>query len=188
MVREVLPGETEAVGELRVAAYLTQGLLEAGPGYADSLRRLGFDGRGTVHVAIGDADADGASGRPRAPTGGTGEHAGRGGLLLGTVMYDPWHPGSEVARSPDEAEVRALAVAPWAQGRGTGRALMRAVIGQAAASGVSRLLLSTQPAMEAAQHLYRSLGFARAPELDWAPAPAVPLLGFALAIPPALPE
>lgn len=162
IVREVLPGETEAVGELRVAAYRAQGLLAASPGYADSLRRLGFDGRGTVHVAV------------------------RGGQLLGTVMYDPWRPGSEIARSPDEAEVRALAVAPWAQGRGAGRALMRAVIDQAALNGISRLLLSTQPAMEAAQHLYRSLGFTRAPELDWAPVPAVPLLGFALAVPPAV--
>lgn len=164
IVRAAGTDEAEAVGGLRVAAYQAQDLLAASPGYADTLRVLGFDGPGTVFVAADD---------------------GPGGKLLGTVMYEPWHPGSEVARSAEEAEVRALAVAPWAQGRGTGRALMRAVIDQAAASGVSRLLLSTQPAMRAAQHLYRSLGFARAPELDWTPVPGVCLLGFALSVRPA---
>lgn len=161
IVRAALAEESEAVGELRVAAYQAQNLLAASPGYAGTLRRLGFGGPGTVLVAAGD---------------------GGGGTLLGTVMYEPWHPGSEVARSAADAEVRALAVAPWAQGRGAGRALMRAVIDQATASGVSRLLLSTQPAMTAAQHLYRSLGFARAPELDWSPVPGVTLLGFALPV------
>lgn len=163
IVREVLPGETESVGELRVAAYAEQGLLAANPGYADTLRGLGLDGRpGTVLVASDD---------------------GPDGRLLGTVMYEPWNSDSEVARRADEAEVRALAVAPRAQGRGTGRALMRAVIGQAESSGVARLLLSTRPEMRAAQHLYRELGFARAPELDWAPVPGVTLMGFALPLP-----
>lgn len=160
----MLPEEAEAVGELRVGAYRAQGLLAPDSGYADSLRALGFGGRGTVLVASGENP------------GGAG--AGLG--LLGTVMYEPWHPGCEVARSPDEAEVRAFAVAPWAQGRGTGRALMRAVIDRVAASGAARLVLSTQPAMKAAQHLYVSLGFTRAPERDWAPVPGVTLLAFAL--------
>lgn len=159
IIREALPAEAQAAGDLRVAAYDSQHLLDAHPAYADSLRGLGFDGHGTVLVAVED---------------------GPGGKLAGTVMYEPWHVGSEVARSADEAEVRALAVAPWAQGRGTGRALMRAVIGQAEASGVTRLLLSTQPAMVTAQRLYASLGFDRAPELDWEPVPGITLMGFAL--------
>lgn len=163
IIREVLPGEAEAVGELRVAAYADRHLLDVNPSYADSLRGLGFGGHGTVLVAAED---------------------GPGGKLAGTVMYEPWSAASEVARSAGEAEVRALAVAPSAQGRGTGRALMRAVIGQAEAAGVSRLLLSTQPAMTAAQALYRSLGFDRAPELDWEPVPGVTLMGFALRISP----
>lgn len=162
IIREAFPAEAAAVGDLRVAAYAAQGLLDANPPYAQVLRGLGFDGPGTVLVAAED-------------------EAG-GGKLAGTVMYEPWHPGSEVARSAGEAEVRALAVAPGAQGRGAGRALMRAVIGQAEAGGVSRLLLSTRPAMTAAQALYRSLDFARAPELDWEPVPGVTLLGFALPV------
>jgi ribosomal protein S18 acetylase RimI-like enzyme len=156
----MLPGEAGAVGDLRVGAYQARDHLSASPGYADTLRTLGLDGHGTILVA-----ADGPGGLEK---------------LLGTVMLEPWHADSEVARSADEAEVRALAVAPWAQGRGVGRTLMRAVIDEAAARGAARLLLSTQPEMKAAQHLYRSLGFARTPELDWTPVPGVTLLGFAL--------
>lgn len=180
IVREVLPGEAEAVGALRVGAYDGGGFLASGSGYADTLRVLGFGsgdgpdgsgshgpgGDGTVFVAV----EEGAGGR------------GPGGPeLLGTVMLEPWHAGSEVARSPRDAEVRAFAVAPWAQGRGVGRALMLAVIGAAASSGARRLLLSTLPEMKAAQHLYHSLGFTRAPELDWRPVPGgITLLGFIL--------
>lgn len=57
---------------------------------------------------------------------------------------------------------------------------MLTVIDEAAAAGARRLVLSTQPAMKNAQYLYRSLGFARTPELDWAPVPGLTLLGFAM--------
>jgi ribosomal protein S18 acetylase RimI-like enzyme len=157
IVREALPGEMGAVGALRVEAYRAGGLLAES--YAPTLRALGNDGHGTVLVAAEDgADAK----------------------LLGTVMLEPWHDHSEVARSPQEAEVRALAVAPRAQGLGVGRALMGEVISRATARGARRLLLSTQPAMTAAQGLYRSLGFRRLPELDWAPVPGITLIAFGL--------
>jgi ribosomal protein S18 acetylase RimI-like enzyme len=158
MIREALAAEMGAVGALRVSAYQAQRLLKANPAYAGSLAALGADGHGSVLVA--DAGAQ----------------------LLGTVMLDPWHDGSEVARGPREAEVRALAVAPQAQGRGVGRALMRAVIDQAGAAGARRLLLSTQPAMSAAQALYASLGFERLPDLDWSPVPEMTLLAFGLVL------
>jgi len=48
---------------------------------------------------------------------------------------------------------------------------------------VHRLLLSAQPAMTAAQHLYRMAGFTRLPELDWRPAPGLSLLVFGLVLP-----
>lgn len=173
IVREAVAGEAEAVGALRVDAYLSGGFLSPGTGYAQTLRVLGFGtdqkgsgGHATVLVAADDDTADGTSAAC--------------GKLLGTVMLEPWHAGSEVSRGPGEAEVRAFAVAPWAQGRGVGRALMLAVIDAAAANGAHRLLLSTQPQMKAAQHLYRSLGFVRTPELDWTPVPEITLLGFAL--------
>jgi ribosomal protein S18 acetylase RimI-like enzyme len=164
IIREARPGEMAEVGRLRVAAYQAQDLLALNPRYTETLRDLGGGGHGTVLVA---AEDDGA-----------GE--GPGGKLLGTAMLEPWHPGSEVARRPGEAEVRALAVAPWAQGRGVGRALMRGVIAQAAAAGARMLLLSTQPEMRAAQALYASLDFARLPELDWSPVPGLTLLSLGL--------
>lgn len=153
---------------MRVEAYQVLNLLGKNTGYVNTLRALGFDGHGTVLVAAESDDV------------GDGDGDSGGGKLLGTVMLEPWHAGSEVAKSVDEVEVRALAVAPWAQGRGTGRALMLAVIDTAAATGAQRLLLSTRPAMQAAMHLYQSLGFTRSPELDWEPVPGITLLGFAL--------
>jgi ribosomal protein S18 acetylase RimI-like enzyme len=154
MIREATASEMTAVGALRVEAYHAQDLLAVNPPYAAKLRVLGGDGHGVVLVADGD------------------------GALLGTVMLEPWHDGSEIASGPREAEVRALAVAPSAQGRGVGRALMLAVIEQAAAAGATRLLLSTQPNMKAAQALYANLGFARLPERDWTPLPGMTLLAF----------
>ena len=44
---------------------------------------------------------------------------------------------------------------------------MRRCIELAQRRGFSRLVLSTQPAMLAAQRLYARLGFERLPERDW---------------------
>lgn len=156
IIREADPAELAAAGALRVQAYEDQGLLAAAPGYAVKLRALGADGTGTVLVAV---DEDGA--------------------LLGTVTLEPRHPGSEVARGKDEAEIRALAVAPPAQGRGVGRALLRAVIDCATAWGMARIVLSTQPEMTTAQRLYGAEGFTRIPERDWAAVPSVTLMAYA---------
>src|SRR5260221_10656979 len=121
MIREALAEEMGAVGALRVGAYEAQGLLGSNPSYAATLAALGTDGRGTVLVAAGDSGDAGAV------------------RLLGTAMLDPWHDGSEVAKDRREAEVRALAVAPQAQGQGVGRGLMLAVIDRARAAGARRL-------------------------------------------------
>ena len=92
-----------------------------------------------------------------------------GGLILGTVMLQLWPDAGHVVRGPGDAEIRALAVAPEARGRGVGPALLRAVIDRARACGVRHLLLCTLPAMLAAQHLYTEAGFRRMPERDWLP-------------------
>jgi ribosomal protein S18 acetylase RimI-like enzyme len=154
-VRIASDDELAEIGELRVAAYTAQGMLATSP-YADVLRDLGVSTPGDVLVAEAD------------------------GRAIGTVMFEPFHPGSEIARAPDEAEVRALAVTPEAQGRGTGRALVSAVIERAIASGTRHLLLSTRPTMAAAQHLYRAAGFTRLPERDWSPAPGFTLIAYGL--------
>ncbi|MFL1427937.1 MULTISPECIES: GNAT family N-acetyltransferase [unclassified Nocardiopsis] len=147
-----------AVSELRVIAYTADGLLDVNPAYVETLRLLGADGEGEVLVAED------------------------GGRLLGTIMFEPWSPHSEVARGADEAEVRAFAVAPQARGRGVGRALVNALVERAREEGVSRLLLSTQPQMLSAQYVYRARGFVRVPERDWSPLPEVTLETYELVL------
>ena len=92
---------------------------------------------------------------------GTGEilAAVDDGHILGTVTLVNWPHGGEVLRAPGEGEVRALAVASTARGRGIGRALLAAVMQRAAVREVRELLLLTQPDMLAAQHLYAEAGF-----------------------------
>ncbi|NKZ00363.1 GNAT family N-acetyltransferase [Nocardiopsis alborubida] len=158
IVRRVLPDEMNAVSELRVTAYTADGLLDVNPAYVETLRLLGTDGRGEILVA---ADED---------------------RLLGTAMFEPWSPESEIARNADEAEIRAFAVAPEARGRGVGRDLVNALVDRAREEGVSRLLLSTLPEMVAAQYVYRARGFERVPERDWVPVPGVEMLAYQLVV------
>src|ERR1700684_3324978 len=99
IVRDALPGELTEIGDLRVAAYSAQDFLSDGSHYTETLRGLGRAGDGQVLAAV-DGDQ-----------------------ILGTVMLQEWPDAGHVVRGPDEAEVRALAVAPGAQGRGIGRAL-----------------------------------------------------------------
>jgi ribosomal protein S18 acetylase RimI-like enzyme len=160
IVRDALPGELPEIGALRVSAYAAGGFLPPGSGYADTLRALGSGGDGEVLVAED------------------------GRRILGTVMLAPFGRASELASAPDEADIRALAVAPSAQGRGVGRLLLRAVIARAGERGIGRLLLATRPSMLAAQRLYDLEGFRRAPHRDWQPIPGVTLLAYERRTPP----
>ena len=94
-----------------------------------------------------------------------------------------WPEAGQVARGAAEAEVRALAVAPQARGRGLGRALIEAVTDRAATHGVRHLVLSTQPGMAAARHLYADAGFTRLPERDWCPVPGFTLIAYGRVLP-----
>jgi ribosomal protein S18 acetylase RimI-like enzyme len=94
-----------------------------------------------------------------------------------------WPHGGEVLRAPGEGEVRALAVASTARGRGIGRALLAAVMRRAAVREVRELLLLTQPDMLAAQHLYAEAGFQRLPHRDYEYAPGHRLLAFGMPMP-----
>jgi ribosomal protein S18 acetylase RimI-like enzyme len=154
MVRDALPAELPAIGDLRVTAYAAQGFLSDGSHYTDTLRGLGRAGDGQVLAAV------------------DGEE------ILGTVMLQEWPHAGHVVRGPGEAEVRALAVAPGAQGRGVGRALLQAVTDRAFRRGVHHLVLCTQPEMSAAQHLYKAAGFRRLPDRDWCPVPGFTLLAY----------
>jgi ribosomal protein S18 acetylase RimI-like enzyme len=154
LVRDALPGELPALGDLRVTAYAAQGFLSDGSHYTDTLRRLGQADEGQVLAAVD------------------------GHEILGTVMLQLWPHAGQVVRGPDEAEIRALAVAPGAQGRGVGRALLQAVTERAFGQGVHHLVLCTRPDMSAAQRLYTAAGFRRIPDRDWCPLPGFMLLAY----------
>jgi ribosomal protein S18 acetylase RimI-like enzyme len=108
------------------------------------------------------------------------------GDVLGGVTYVD-DPGSPLAEhdDPDAAAIRMLAVAPEAQGRGVGRALTESCLTRAREAGRRRVVLHSTPWMTTAHRLYESLGFRRAPDLDWTPVPDIPLLGFRLDLAPA---
>lgn len=158
VIRDARLDEFSKIGELRVGAYRAGGFLSADSGYAPRLRSLGADGTGHVLVAV------------------TGD--GPDGSIVGSVMLQPWPDGGEVVTAPDEAEIRALAVLPDAQGAGVGRALLAAVIERASREGVRHLVLSTQPEMKRAHRLYEDAGFVRLPERDWEPEPGIRLLAY----------
>ncbi len=111
------------------------------------------------------------------------EEEGRlvGSVLLypaGTVIARPGG-GSITLASP---EVRLLAVAPAVRGQGVGVTLMHECIRRARLSGASSLTLHTTEIMEAAMRLYERLGFRRAPELDFQPAPSITIKGYRLGL------
>ena len=155
-IRDARPDEFDEVGDVRLAAYVADGFLSPQSTYAPMLRALGADGHSLVLVAVRD------------------------GRILGTVMLQGGPAPGETVAGPGEAEIRALAVVPEVRGSGLGRALLTSVMDRAAADGVRRLVLLTQPDMKAAHHLYETAGFTRLPERDWSPEPGLTLLAYAL--------
>jgi ribosomal protein S18 acetylase RimI-like enzyme len=87
--------------------------------------------------------------------------------LLGMVIVVPPESAARRFALGDAAEMHLLGVAPQARGRGVGGALVERAIRVARGRGAGRLVLWTQPAMQAAQRLYQRFGFARVPELDF---------------------
>lgn len=106
------------------------------------------------------------------------------GALAGTVLL---YPPRRMGRAQDEPaihmrwpEVRLLAVAPSARGRGLGAALMQECVRRARQSGAGALGLHTTDMMQTALRMYERMGFVRAPELDFHPAPGFIVKGYRL--------
>jgi len=105
------------------------------------------------------------------------------GIIVGTVLLYP--PRRVTSRQGDSIEmpwpeVRLLAVAPSARGRGVGAALMQECVRRVRRSGTGVLSLHTTDLMQAALRMYERMGFVRAPELDFHPAPGVTVKGYRL--------
>lgn len=163
------------VGAIRVTAYQAGGFLSAESGYAPALRELGADGNGHVLVAVAPVTDHGAA-------AGAAVAAAEAESIVGTIMLQIWPHTGPVVTSPDEAEIRALAVRPDAQRQGVARDLLQCALDRADWLGVRQLVLCTAPEMRGAHRLYAQAGFARLPERDWSPAPGVTLLVYGLNI------
>jgi ribosomal protein S18 acetylase RimI-like enzyme len=66
-----------------------------------------------------------------------------------------------------------LGVSPAAAGTGVGRALVQRCVDRSRELGDESLVISSLPSMTNAHRLYERIGFERAPQRDWSPAPGV---------------
>lgn len=151
VIRRANTEEYATLGEITAQAYLRDGLLDFGESdaYLDKLRDVG-ERAAAAEVLVAAADDRVLGGVTFVPSGG---------------------PMAEIAR-PGEAEIRMLAVAREARGRGAGEALVRACVDRArSVPGCTGVVLSTQRTMRAAHRIYARLGFTRAPGRDWNPLP-----------------
>jgi ribosomal protein S18 acetylase RimI-like enzyme len=160
LVRAARPEEYPAIGALSIDAYHADGQLH------EAYKRFLIDvearsRHGAVLVAVDE------------PTG----------TVLGTATFVL--PGSPLAEmsAEGEAEFRTLAVAPGAQGRGVGAALVGACLDRAGELGCRAVVICTRDIALTAQRLYDRLGFARVPERDWSPMPGVTLLALRRELP-----
>jgi GNAT superfamily N-acetyltransferase len=160
LVREAVPAEYDAIGDLTVAAYSTFPETGDDSGYVAELRDVAGRARSCpIYVAVDPAT----------------------GQVIGGATYvpGPSNPMSELERE-GEAGVRMLAVAPEAQGKGAGTALVQALVARARADGRRGMALYTLAAMAAAHRLYERYGFRRDPARDWQVEPGLLLLAYSV--------
>ncbi len=93
--------------------------------------------------------------------------AEEGDRWAGTVTATQSPSGLANIARRGELEIRMLAVVPSARQRGIARALVTACEDLARSRGLTRMVLSTEPAMTAAIRLYEGLGYVRTPDRDW---------------------
>ncbi|WP_456788555.1 GNAT family N-acetyltransferase [Cellulomonas sp. P5_C5] len=157
VVRVAVGAQVADAGALTAEAYLADRLLDAGDAYADELRDAERRAReATLLVAlVPPGEGDGANDRDDDL------------VVVGTVTLAPYGTSYAEVAEPGELEIRMLAVAPEARRRGIAELLVSAALREAVAGGATRVVLSTLDSMEAAQRLYRRLGFVAVPERDW---------------------
>jgi len=150
-IRKALPAEYAPLGDITAQAYLRDALLDYGEEdpYLPVLKDVAARAAAAEVLVAVDGDR----------------------LLGGVTFVAGPGPVADIAR-PGEAEIRALAVAHAARGRGAGEALVRACLDRARATpGCTAVVLSSQRAMRTAHRIYERLGFVRTPERDWNPVP-----------------
>jgi GNAT superfamily N-acetyltransferase len=108
------------------------------------------------------------------------------GTIVGTVLFYPAPPpGATIAPGQSRwPEIRLLAVAPPARGKGVALALMQECVRRAREAGSDAVTLHTMSAMQAALRLYTRMGFQPAPELDFQPVADFTVNGYRLTLGP----
>ena len=125
-----------------------------------------------------DAELAGLPGRYARPGGTLLLAKGGDGQVLGCVAVRP-------LAIPGACELKRLYVRDAGRGRGAGRALVSAALAFAERAGHGQMLLDTLPRMDAAQRLYRALGFTPVPSYNGDTTPGLLFLGITLS---ALPQ
>lgn len=143
-IRRALPDDLAHAARIAADAYLHDGLLDADDHYLDELRDTAARAaEAELLVALAD------------------------GAVVGTVTIaahgSVW---AEIAE-PGEHELRMLAVAPEARGRGVAEALVVEALRRARAAGSHRAVLSSLSTMRSAHRLYERMQLRRDPERDW---------------------
>jgi ribosomal protein S18 acetylase RimI-like enzyme len=167
-IRDLEPGESEALGRLMVAVYSNlEGFPTPAdqPAYYEMLAGIGrFAEKPDTRVLV----AITAEGR-----------------LVGGIVYfgDMAHYGSggSATTVKNASGIRLLGVDPAFRHSGAGKALARACIGLARAKGHAQVVLHTTQAMRVAWGLYERLGFERSQDLDFLQQ-GLPVFGFRLAL------
>ena len=160
---------------------------DARPDERDAIRALTLAAYSEFATAMEPAAAAGLAGAVRAALEVEGEGVERmvaehGGEIVGSVML--FSPATDAyggaARRVSWPELRLLAVAPMARGRGVGEALVEECVRRARASGASELGLHTSESLRAAVRMYERMGFVRAPDFDFRPEGAEQVMAYRL--------
>lgn len=149
-VRLARPEELDAVGALTADAYRADGLLEVDDEYEVELRDAARRAREAVLLVATAPGADDPAGD-----------------VVGTITLAPYATSYAEIAEPGELELRMLAVAPGARGRGVAARLVTAALREAVARRARGVVLSTLAEMATARRLYDRLGFVAVPERDW---------------------
>ncbi|MFJ9947951.1 GNAT family N-acetyltransferase [Kitasatospora sp. NPDC091207] len=160
VIRPAREADLEAAGHITVEAFVGDGYTSPESQYVDLLRDTARRSReAELLVAVDTAE----------------------GRVLGCVTFAVG--GTEWAdiAAPDEGEIRMLATAAAARGRGVGEALVRSALARSRELGLAGMAFSTRPEMRAAHRIYERVGFRRTPERDWAPYPGMDLMVYSMA-------
>jgi len=162
LIRDARPADRQAIRDVTLAAY--EEYAARMPGFWDGYRRnviASLDDVGSAEQLVAEPE----------------------GAIVGTVLL---YPPRRMQVSRTESlempwpEVRLLAVAPAGRGKGVGPALMQECVHRARKSGARFLSLHTTDMMQTALRIYERMGFVRAPELDFQPAPGTTVKGYRL--------